>query len=290
MFKGVGTALITPFDKDLNVDYNALKKISLHQIKGGVDAIIVLGTTGESPIIDINEREKIISTVMEVVDGKAEIIIGTGTNNTKDVIVLNKIAEKLKADGLLVVNPYYNKGTQESLVEHYKYISERTNLPIILYNVPSRTGMNLLPETAIKIHDACRNIVAIKEASGDISQIAHLISIKPDNFKVYSGNDDQTLPIMALGGSGIISVFSNAYPKELKKLTDALLKNDLISARKYQNKYLNMMNALFAETSPMPLKYVMSKLGLCENILRLPLIPVSKKTEKILVEAMQKMS
>ncbi len=290
MFKGVGTALITPFDKDLNVDYNALKKISLHQIKGGVDAIIVLGTTGESPVIDINEREKIISTVMEVVDGKAEIIIGTGTNNTKDVIVLNKIAEKLKADGLLVVNPYYNKGTQESLVEHYKYISERTNLPIILYNVPSRTGMNLLPETAIKIHDACRNIVAIKEASGNISQIAHLISIKPDNFKVYSGNDDQTLPIMALGGSGIISVFSNAFPKELKKLTDALLKNDLISARKYQNKYLNMMNALFAETSPMPLKYVMSKLGLCENILRLPLIPVSKKTEKILIEAMQKMS
>ncbi len=290
MFKGVGTALITPFDKDLNVDYNALKKICLHQIKSGVDAIIVLGTTGESPVIDINEREKIISTVMEVVDGKAEIIIGTGTNNTKDVIVLNKIAEKLKADGLLVVNPYYNKGTQESLVEHYKYISERTNLPIILYNVPSRTGMNLLPETAIKIHDACRNIVAIKEASGNISQIAHLISIKPDNFKVYSGNDDQTLPIMALGGSGIISVFSNAYPKELKKLTDALLKNDLISARKYQNKYLNMMNALFAETSPMPLKYVMSKLGLCENILRLPLIPVSKKTEKILVEAMQKMS
>ena len=290
MFKGLGTALVTPFDKDYNVDYKSLKKICLHQLEGGVDAIIVMGTTGESPVIELAERQKIISTVIEVVDGKAEIIIGTGTNDTKDVVELNKMSEKLKADGLLIVNPYYNKGTQESLIAHYKYISERTTLPIILYNVPSRTGMNVLPETALKLHDECKNIVAIKEASGNISQIAHLISMKPASFSVYSGNDDQTLPIMALGGAGIISVFSNAYPKHLKKLTDSLLKNDLISARKYQNKYLNMMNALFAETSPMPLKYVMSKLGLCENILRLPLIPVSKKTEKILIEAMQKMS
>ena len=290
MFKGLGTALVTPFDKDYNVDYKSLKKICLHQLEGGVDAIIVMGTTGESPVIELAERQKIISTVREVVDGKAEIIIGTGTNDTKDVVELNKMSEKLEADGLLIVNPYYNKGTQESLIAHYKYISERTTLPIILYNVPSRTGMNVLPETALKLHDECKNIVAIKEASGNISQIAHLISMKPASFSVYSGNDDQTLPIMALGGAGIISVFSNAYPKHLKKLTDSLLKNDLISARKYQNKYLNMMNALFAETSPMPLKYVMSKLGLCENILRLPLIPVSKKTEKILIEAMQKMS
>ena len=290
MFKGLGTALVTPFDKDYNVDYKSLKKICLHQLEGGVDAIIVMGTTGESPVIELAERQKIISTVREVVDGKAEIIIGTGTNDTKDVVELNKMSEKLEADGLLIVNPYYNKGTQESLIAHYKYISERTTLPIILYNVPSRTGMNVLPETALKLHDECKNIVAIKEASGNISQIAHLISMKPASFSVYSGNDDQTVPIMALGGAGIISVFSNAYPKHLKKLTDSLLKNDLISARKYQNKYLNMMNALFAETSPMPLKYVMSKLGLCENILRLPLIPVSKKTEKILIEAMQKMS
>ncbi len=287
MFKGVGTALITPFDKDYNVDYNALKKICLHQIAGGIDAIVVLGTTGESPVIDLNEREKIISTVLETVNGKAEIIVGTGTNNTKTVVELNKIAEKLNANGLLIVNPYYNKGTQESLVTHYKYISERTTLPIMLYNVPSRTGMNVLPETALKIHDECRNVVAIKEASGNISQIARLISQKPENFSVYSGNDDQAFSLIALGGVGVISVFSNAFPKHLKKLTDALLKNDLTSARNYQNQYLSIMNALFVETSPMPIKYVMSKLGLCENILRLPLAPVSKKTEKILDEAIE---
>jgi len=286
MFKGVGTALLTPFDKEFNVDYNSLKKFCRHQIEGKVDAIIVLGTTGESPVINLNEREKIISTVLENINGKAEIIIGTGTNNTKDVVELNKMAERLKADGLLIVNPYYNKGTQESIIAHYKYISERTELPIMLYNVPSRTGMNVLPETALKIHDECKNVVAIKEASGNISQIARLISQKPESFSVYSGNDDQTFPIMALGGSGIISVFSNAYPKLIKKLTDALLNSDLSSARNYQNKYLSMMNALFAETNPMPLKYVMSKLGLCENVLRLPLMPISKKTEKLLDEIM----
>lgn len=290
MFKGVGTALATPFDSDYNVDYDSLKKICQYQLEGGVDAVIVLGTTGESPVIDLDEREKIIATVIEIIDGKAEIIIGTGTNDTKDIIQLNKMAEKLNASGLLIVNPYYNKGTQESLLQHFKYISERTSLPIMLYNVPSRTGMNILPETALKIHDECKNVIAIKEASGNISQIAHLISIKPDNFDVYSGNDDQTLPIMSLGGAGVISVFSNVYPKQLKKLTDALIKNDMNAARKYQNKYLDMMNALFLETSPMPLKYVMNKLGLCENILRLPLLPVSEKTEKKLDEAILKMS
>jgi len=290
MFKGVGTALITPFDKDYNVDYNSLKKICRYQIESGVDALIVLGTTGESPVIDLDEREKIISTVLETVDGKAEIIVGTGTNDTKDVVELNKMAEKLKVNGLLIVNPYYNKGTQDSLITHYKYISERTSLPIMLYNVPSRTGMNVLPETALRIHNECKNIIAIKEASGNISQIAHLISIKPESFSVYSGNDDQTLPIMALGGIGIISVFSNAYPKHLKDLSNSLLKNDIVSARKFQNNYLKMMNALFTETSPMPIKYVMHKLGFCENILRLPLIPVSKKTEKILDEAMNELN
>lgn len=289
MFKGVGTALATPFDKDFNVDYSALKKICNYQVQNGVDAIIVLGTTGESPVIDIEERKKIIATVIESVNGKAKIIVGTGTNDTKKVVVLNKIAEELKADGLLIVNPYYNKGTQESLIEHYKYISERTDLPIILYNVPSRTGMNILPETVIKINDACKNVIGIKEASGNISQIAHLISIMPENFSVYSGNDDQTLPIMALGGVGIISVFSNVYPKELKMLTNAILKNDYSEARRLNKTFLSMMSALFIESSPSPLKYVMSKKGLCENVVRLPLIPVSKKSEKVLDDEISKL-
>lgn len=290
MFKGVGTALITPFNKDGGVDYTALRKLCGIQIAAGIDALIVLGTTGESPVIDIEERKNIINNVTEEVNGRAKIIIGTGTNDTKDVVELNKIAEQYKADGLLVVNPYYNKGTQRSLFEHYKYISERTPLPIMLYNVPSRTGMNLLPETALRIHKELKNVVAIKEASGNISQIASLISMKPDSLAVFSGNDDQTLPIMALGGDGIISVFSNAYPEEMKNLTDAILGNDYYSAREYNNKYLGMMNALFIETSPMPIKYVMNKLGLCENIFRLPLIPVSEKSRSVLDEEMAKLS
>ncbi len=290
MFTGVGTALATPFDKDFNVDYNALRKICKHQVEGGVDAIIVLGTTGESPVIDNSEREKIVATVLETVEGKAKIIVGTGTNDTRKVVSLNKLAENQNADGVLIVNPYYNKGTQDSLVEHYKHISERTTLPIILYNVPSRTGMNLLPETVVRIREACSNVIGIKEASGNISQIAHLISIKPEDFLVYSGNDDQTLPIMALGGKGIISVFSNVYPKELKSLTSAIEKNDIKKAQELNNKYLAMMNALFIEASPSPLKYIMSKKGMCENVVRLPLARVNGKSEKILDAEINKLS
>ena len=290
MFKGVGTALLTPFDNNLEVDYSSLKKITKHQIDGNVDAIIILGTTGESPVISVEERKKIIATIMETASNRVEIIIGTGTNDPKKVVELNKIAEEFKADSLLIVNPYYNKGTQESLVEYYKYIAGKTSLPVILYNVPSRTGMNLLPETIVKIHEACENVTAVKEASGNISQIAHLMSIKPDSLSVYSGNDDQTLPIMALGGIGIISVFSNVFPKELKRITDAILKNDMTLAQSLNNKYLSMMNALFIETSPSPLKYVASKLGLCQNILRLPMAAVSKKSESYLDGEIQKIS
>jgi len=290
MFTGVGTALATPFDKEFNVDYDALKRLCRYQADGGVDAIIVLGTTGESPVIDNGEREKIINTVIETIEGKAKIIVGTGTNNTRKVAELNKSAEQQKADALLIVNPYYNKGTQDSIVEHYKYLSDRTTLPIILYNVPSRTGMNMLPETALRIADACSNVIGIKEASGNISQIAKIISMKPDNFLVYSGNDDQTLPIMSLGGAGIISVFSNVYPSELKALTAAIEKNDLKEARRLNNHYSGMMRNLFIEASPSPLKYVMSKKGLCENIVRLPLMPVSEKSEKVLDEEIKNLS
>ncbi|MGB5892558.1 MAG: 4-hydroxy-tetrahydrodipicolinate synthase [Ignavibacteriaceae bacterium] len=289
MFKGVGTALITPFKEDQSLDIGSLKKILEHQINNNIDALIVLGTTGESPVIEYEERRKLISTVVEEVKGKIPIIIGTGSNNTKKVIENNKLAEDLKADGLLIVNPYYNKGTQESLLEHYKYISERTSLPIILYNVPSRTGMNILPETAVRIHNNCNNVVAIKEASGDISQIANLIAIKPDSLSVLSGNDDQTLPIIALGGDGVISVFSNPYPSEMKQITDAMLNNDLSTAQNFNNKYLGMMNALFIETSPAPVKFVMHHMGFCENILRLPLVNATSKAEDLLINEVQKM-
>ncbi len=289
MFKGVGTALITPFKQDQSVDLDSLKKIVQHQLESGIDALIVLGTTGETPVIDYDERRKLISVVVEEATGKVPVIVGTGTNNTKKVIENNKQAEDLKADGLLIVNPYYNKGTQESLVEHYKLISEKTHLPIIVYNVPSRTGMNILPETAVKIHKECKNVVAIKEASGNISQIAHLISLKPDSFSVLSGNDDQTLAILALGGDGAISVFSNPYPVEMKKIADAILKKNLPTAQKFNKQYLSMMNALFVETSPAPVKYIMNKLGFCENVLRLPLNKATPKAEAVLDVEFEKM-
>jgi len=288
MFKGTGTALITPFKKDQSLDDDALRKIIYQQIDGRVDALIVIGTTGESPVIEFEERARIISIAIEEVKGKIPVIVGTGTNNTKKVIELNKQAEELDADGLLIVNPYYNKGTQESLVEHYKFISEKTKLPITLYNVPSRTGMNMLPETVVRIHKECKNVVAVKEASGNISQIAHLISIKPQSLSVLSGNDDQTLAIMASGGDGVISVFSNPYPAEMKKITEAILDNNLKLAQELNNKYLSMMNALFVETSPAPVKYVMSKLGLCENVLRLPLVKATAKAEQLLDSDMKK--
>ena len=290
MFKGVGTALITPFKNDQSLDIEALRKIVIQQLNGGVDALVVMGTTGESPVIEYDERKEIITNVVEEAKGKVPIIVGTGSNSTKHVVELNKQTEELKADCLLIVNPYYNKGTQDSLVEHYKFIAAQTKLPIILYNVPSRTAMNILPETAVRIHNESKNVIAIKEASGSISQIAHLISIKPDSLSVLSGNDDQTLAIMASGGDGVISVFSNPYPALMKKITSAIFSNKLKDAQELSNKYLAMMNALFVETSPSPVKYVMSKLGFCENVLRLPLSKATSKAEELLNKEMKRLS
>jgi len=289
MFQGTGTAIITPFDEDLKVDYSSLKKFTRFQIDEGINALIVLGTTGEAPTIQDDERERIIETVVNETNGRVPVIVGTGTNDTKKVVELNKKAEKYKVDGLLIVNPYYNKGTQESLIEHYKYISERTNLPIMLYNVPSRTGMNLLPETAVAISEQCKNIVGIKEASGNISQIGKLFAIKPEGFKVYSGNDDQLLPIMAYGGSGLISVFSNVFPKQMTELSACLLNNDLQTARDLNKKYLKFMNILFMETSPTPVKYAVSMLGYCKNVLRLPLTIASENTEQQIKNEIEKL-
>ena len=288
MFRGTGTALITPFDEDLNVDYKALRKLVEFQVNNKVDFLVVLGTTGEAPVIDEEERRKIIDTVISEVDGKIPVVIGTGSNDTIKVVKFNKIAEDLNADGVLIVNPYYNKGTQSSLIDHYKYIAERTPLPIILYNVPSRTAMNMYPDTILKIHAVCPNVAAVKEACGDISQIANLISMKPDSLSVLSGNDDQTLPIMSLGGVGVISVFSNPFPLQMTEITRAMLACDLTKAREMNNKYLKMMNLLFIETSPMPVKFICSYLGLCKNTLRLPLRPIAENSANIIKKELER--
>ncbi len=288
MFRGTGTALITPFDEDLNVDYKALRKLVEFQVNNKVDFLVVLGTTGEAPVIDEEERRKIIDTVISEVDGKIPVVIGTGSNDTIKVVKFNKIAEDLNADGVLIVNPYYNKGTQSSLIDHYKYIADRTPLPIILYNVPSRTAMNMYPDTILKIHAVCPNVAAVKEACGDISQIANLISMKPDSLSVLSGNDDQTLPIMSLGGVGVISVFSNPFPLQMTEITRAMLACDLTKAREMNNKYLKMMNLLFIETSPMPVKFICSYLGLCKNTLRLPLRPIAENSANIIKKEIER--
>lgn len=289
MFKGTATAIITPFNDDLSVDFVALSKFVKYQLEGGVDSLIALGTTGEAPTIDKNERERIVSEVVELTDKKVPVIVGTGSLDTKKVVEYNSLAEKCGADGLLIVNPYYNKGTQSSIIEHYKYISERTSLPIILYNVPSRTGMNMLPETVLEIHNTCKNVVAIKEASSDIAQIAKLIAMKPASFSVLSGNDDQALPVMAMGGDGVISTFSNVFPAVMVKITSAMLSGDLAAARIVHNKYLEFMHQLFLESNPVPLKYALSCLGFCKNILRLPLIPASARTMQILKNSIEKL-
>lgn len=289
MFNGVGTALLTPFNEDFTIDYTSYEKLLKYQIENEIDYLVVLGTTGEAPVISFDEREKLIAFTQEKVNGKVKIVVGTGSNNPKNVIENNKLAEKYKVDGVLIVNPYYNKSSQKGLVEYYKYICENTQLPVILYNVPGRTGMNVLPETVIAIADQNKNVVAVKEASGNISQIAQLIASKPKDLQVISGNDDQTLPIMALGGVGVISVFSNIFPKEMKILVDAMLNNNFEKARKIHNRYLNMMNLLFVETSPSPAKYLASYMGLMKNILRMPLYPISKKSEEILVAEYNKL-
>jgi 4-hydroxy-tetrahydrodipicolinate synthase len=289
MFQGTGTALITPFDEQLNVDYASLKKLTRFQVDNRVEMLVVLGTTGESPVISDDERRKIIETVIEEARGEAKIIVGTGTNDTRKTAKLNKMAEDLKVDGVLIVNPYYNKSTQLGLVEHYKYLAERCPLPILIYNVASRTAMNILPETILKIHSECANVVAVKDASADISQIARLCAAKPDSLTILSGNDDQTLPIMALGGKGVISVFSNVYPKEMKSITDAMLQKNYDLALQLHNLYLKMMNLLFIETNPIPIKYVASLRKLCKNTLRLPLVPVTQQSERLLAEEFQRL-
>ncbi|BBE30860.1 4-hydroxy-tetrahydrodipicolinate synthase [Tepiditoga spiralis] len=286
MFKGVGTAIITPFDSELNIDYVSLEKLINFQLKY-VDALIVLGTTGEAPTITEKEREKLINFVIEKTNKKVPVIIGTGSNDTKKILKYNKISEKANADGLLIVTPYYNKTTQFGLKENYKYISERTSLPIILYNVPSRTGVNILPDTAIDIFNKNKNVIGIKEASGNISQINTLISKKPNNMLVYSGNDDQVIPIMSLGGDGVISVISNILPKIMKNLTTSILNNDYITAKDINKKYNELMNKLFIEVNPIPIKYAASKLNLCKNKLRLPLVSLSSENQKILDELLK---
>jgi len=285
LFKGCGTAIATPFTND-DVNYDEFKKLIEFQINQGTDAIIVCGTTGESSTMSDTEKKKTIEFAVKTVAGRIPVIAGTGGNNTKAVIELTKYAESVGVDGVLIVTPYYNKTTQTGLIAHYKAICNNTKLPVILYNVPSRTGVNISPETCLEL-SKIDNIVAIKEASGNLSQIAKIASLCGDNLHIYSGNDDQVLPILSLGGLGVISVLSNIAPKKFSDMHKDFFNGNITSATKTQLESIELIDALFSEVNPIPVKTALNLLGYNFGKPRLPLVELSDKNKQSLIEAMK---
>lgn len=276
LFRGCGTAIATPFTNENKINYEVLKKYLDFQMENKVDAIIVCGTTGESATLSNDEKKELINFTVKYVNKKAPVIAGTGSNNTKFAIELSRYAEKVGADGLLVVTPYYNKTTQEGLIEHYTEIARKVKIPIIMYNVPSRTGVNILPETCLEL-SKIENIVAIKEASGNISQIAKIAQLCKDNLYIYSGNDDQILPILSIGGIGVISVLSNIKPKEVHDICEKYINGNIDNAKEIFLKFLPLANSLFCEVNPIPIKYALSKIGYDFGKPRLPLVELKNK-------------
>lgn len=273
LFTGVATALATPFtEKGINLP--EFKKFINFQIDAGVNALVVCGTTGEASTMMQEEKIQAIRCVISTANKKVPVIVGTGSNNTSTAIINSVIAEELGADGLLVVTPYYNKTTQTGLVEHFKAIAHSVSIPIILYNVPSRTGMNITPETCFELSQI-DNIVGIKEASGNISQVAKITSLCGNDFTIYSGNDDQIVPILSLGGKGVISVLSNVKPELACSITNSFFKNDINKAQSLQFEALPLIDALFAETNPIPVKSAINILGFDFGSPRLPLVECS---------------
>ncbi len=284
IFKGVGTALITPF-KDGKIDYIALKKIIDAQLEAEIDAIIVGGTTGEVATLDDNERYTLYREARDIIDKKSKLILGVGTNDTKNAVRHTEMAEKIGCDGLLCVTPYYNKGTESGITQHYKAIAKSTSLPIILYNVPSRTGVNL-SSGAVEELIKCENVVGIKEASDSFTRFAALAEYK-DELWLYSGEDSLIYPTLAIGGVGVISVASNALPKEIRAISEAFFKGDSDLALKLQKKYKPFMKALFCETNPAPIKAVMSELYGTKNELRLPMSSVSERNKRLVLDELK---
>lgn len=284
IFKGCGTAIVTPFNED-GVNFEEFGKLIEDQIKGNVDSIIVCGTTGESSTMTIEERKETISYAVKKVNGRIPIIAGTGGNCTKSVIEFTKWAESAGVDGALIVTPYYNKTTQAGLVAHYTAIAKETSLPIILYNVPGRTGMNITPATCKEL-SKIDNIVAIKEASGNLSQVAEIANLCGNDLNIYSGNDDQITPILAVGGIGVISVLSNVAPKYTHDLIENFQNGNVSEAARMQLKALPLVNALFCEVNPIPAKAALNMIGYDMGTPRLPLIEMSDSGKDTLRNAL----
>jgi 4-hydroxy-tetrahydrodipicolinate synthase len=275
-FKGTGVAIVTPFKNDSSIDFSALGRVINHVIKGGVNYIVALGTTGESVTLTKDEKQAVISYVIETVDGRVPLMAGFGGNNTQEVINSIRQADLTGIDALLSVAPYYNKPTQRGIFQHFKSIATWSPIPVIMYNVPGRTGCNISADTCLELARSCENITGVKEASGDLGQIMKIIKGKPENFGVISGDDMLTLPIVAAGGIGVISVLGNAFPQACSELVNHALKGNFKSAREIQFRYLEMIELLFIEGNPAGIKAILSVINLCQNYLRLPLVSVSR--------------
>lgn len=276
--RGTGVAIVTPFKNDFSVDFTSLGRIIEYNITGGVNYIVLMGTTGESVTLTRDEKKALISYVLEIVNGRVPLIAGIGGNNTQEIISFLRNTGLKGVDGILSVAPYYNKPGQQGLVQHFKAIAASTSLPIILYNVPGRTCSNISANTCLQLAHECDNIVAIKEASGDMTQIMNILKGKPESFHLISGDDMMTLPIIAAGGSGVISVLANAFPAQCSEMVSQALKNNFKAAREIQYRFVELIELLFIEGNPAGVKAILSIMNLCHNYLRLPLLPVSRAT------------
>ncbi len=286
MFKGSFVALVTPFHEDGSVDFERLRALCGWHIENGTDGLVVLGTTGESSTMTHEEDEEVVRVALQAVQGRIPVIAGAGSNCTQTALEKSLAYEKLGADGLLLITPYYNKANAQGMIQHFKVIADRVNLPIILYNVPGRTGCNL-PVSCVAELSKHKNIVAIKEASGSISYVAQVAKYVSEDFALFSGNDDMIVPVMSLGGSGVISVFANICPRQTRDMVHAWLSGDTGKARDMQLKYLELINALFIEVNPIPVKEAMNMLGLQAGAFRLPLCPMEDKNREALKTALR---
>ena len=287
IFKGLGIALVTPFKSDGSVDYEALKRLLDYQIKNGADFLCILATTGETPTLTADEKKQIKDLVIERVGGRLPILIGCGGNNTAAVVEELKTGDFAGIDGVLSVCPFYNKPSQEGLYQHFKAIAEATKLPVVLYNVPGRTGVNMTAQTTVRLANDCPNIVAIKEAAGNLEQVDEIIKNKPDSFDVISGDDALTFPMVACGAVGVISVIGNALPKEFSRMLRLEMKGEFESARKIHHKFTDLFNLLFVDGNPAGVKAMLNEMGMIENVLRLPLVPTRLTTMQRISECLK---
>lgn len=287
VFKGAGVAIATPMKENGEVDYGQFDRLLEFQIENGTDAIIVCGTTGEASTLTHEEHLDVIGHCVKTVAGRLPVIAGTGSNCTETAVYLSTEAQKLGADGVLLVSPYYNKATQNGLYAHFKTVAQAVDVPVILYNVPSRTGCNILPETIVRLCRDVENIAGVKEASGNISQIAHLAAIADGCVDIYSGNDDQIVPILALGGIGVISVLSNIVPRQTHDICQKFFDGDVEGSRKMQLEAMELCSALFCEVNPIPVKKALSLMGMCSGALRMPLTQMEEPNAQRLERAMK---